>query len=645
MVRLCEYAAVTHFGHPDPAALSAILHALPVGVWVAKVPGGELAYANEEFIAILGMSARSDVAAGEYAQAYSILDRNGRPYPEAQLPFVRAQRERRTVVVDDIVIARSDGTRVYVRAFGRPLFDPTGALTHVVVAFTDISAQVDAEREGAIARSRLATALQHAPIILFTADRSGIITVSEGAGLVGLGYESNQLVGVNVYDLYREVPGILANIQRAMSGESFTTSTQVGPTTLESFMGPLYAEDGSLNGMIGISTDVTERLRLERQVTHTDRMTVLGRLAASVAHEINNPLAYAIESLRLARELTRELEAEAAVESPQRKRAHQLRQVLHDATEGAERVRMIARDLKSFSHPDEDTRGPVRIDAAIQTAARFVAKRTQARARVELDLQADGIVLADENRLVQIFANLILNASDALPPSSAAVNVIRVSSRRQDFTTIVEVADSGAGVAPELRALVFEPFFTTKPVGEGTGLGLHVTRNLVEALGGSIEVGAAPEGGALFTVRVPTQTGSVLEPAKPPSPSLSPTPRTRMLRVLIIDDEAMITRVFRATLEGECEVEVALSGRQALERLLAGEQYDFIFCDLMMSDIGGAQLHAELKARAPGREHELIFMTGGVYDPAVAAFLESVDNRCVGKPFDIRHEVLEAPKK
>jgi PAS domain S-box-containing protein len=261
----------------ETGTLHAILRDLPVGVWVAKVPGGELVYANTEFLSIMGMSARDDVAAGEYASAYSILDRTGSPFPEDRLPFARAQRERTTVVVDDIVIGRPDGTRAYVRAFGRPIFAPDGSMTHVAVAFIDISRQVEAERAGAMARDRLAAALQHAPIILFTTDRDGVILVSEGAGLASLGYASGQLVGSNVFELYRELPPVLDNLHRALGGESFTTTTQLGPTTLESFMGPLHAEDGSVSGMLGISTDVTERLRLQRQVTHADRMTVVGR--------------------------------------------------------------------------------------------------------------------------------------------------------------------------------------------------------------------------------------------------------------------------------------------------------------------------------------------------------------------------------
>ena len=620
----------------DGEALAAMFRELPVGVWVAKVPGGELAYANEEFLSIMGMRAREDVAAGQYVSAYSILDRAGRPYPEERLPFTRAQKERATVVADDIVIGRPDGKRAYVRAFGRPIFAPGGAMTHVAVAFVDISAQIEAERAGDVARGRLATALQHAPIILFTTDQHGVVLVSEGAGLASLGYASGELVGRNVFDLYRDLPEIASNLRRALGGESFSVTAQVGPTTLESFMGPLFADDGSVTGMIGISTDVTERLRLQRQVTHADRMAVLGRLAASIAHEINNPLAYVMDSIRMATERLARLVPGASSEQV----LGQVRSALADAAEGAERVRMIARDLRSFSHPDEDTRAHVRIDHSVQAAARLVAKRTATRARVQLDLACGGFVHADENRLVQVFANLILNAADALSASPAGQHIIRITSREHSGWAIVEIADSGPGIPESMRSLVFEPFFTTKPVGEGSGLGLHVTRTLVEALGGTIDIGTAAEGGALFSVRIPLSRPSTTELAEPPARVQPAAPPPTRPRVLVVDDEPTLARVFQAILEPDCEVDVALSGRQALALLLEGKRYDFIFCDLMMSDLGGAQLHAELKARAPGLERELIFMTGGVYDPQVAAFLESVDNRCVDKPFDIRREVF-----
>ena len=477
-----------------------------MGIWVARAPTGELVYTNPAFTEIMGMSARDDVRAGEYTPAYGLRDREGRPFPEERLPFVQALARRETVVVDDIVVARPDGRLVYVRAFGKPLFDGAGEVSHVVVAFLDITAEAEAAAAGVVARHKLQTALQHAPIVLFASDRDGTVTVSEGAALANMGFRPGELVGRSVFDLYRDKPEILENHRRAIGGETLRTTTDLGRVVLETWLAPLRGPGGDVGGVIGVSTDVTERLRMQRQVTQAERLAALGRLAASVAHEINNPLTYATEALRLASELAPSVDATARA---------RLEGLLVDAREGVERVRLITRDLKSFSRADEDVRRPRDLGRALTAATKMVATRTEPRARVDLELGPPATVLADENHLVQIFVNLVLNAADALSVEAAERNRIAIRTRVDGAWAVVEVVDNGPGVAPELRDRVFDPFFTTKPVGEGTGLGLFVTRNLVEALGGTISLGEAAGGGALFTIRMPTTERPVSETPVP----------------------------------------------------------------------------------------------------------------------------------
>jgi PAS domain S-box-containing protein len=135
--------------------VSSVADDLPVGVWVARAPNGEFLYANKAFAEIMGMGAREDVGRGEYAGPYGIHARTGELYPEEKMPFVRALHERRTVVVDDIVIHRHDGGRVHIRAQARPMFDDAGQITHVVIAFIDISREAQAEEARALSEQRL----------------------------------------------------------------------------------------------------------------------------------------------------------------------------------------------------------------------------------------------------------------------------------------------------------------------------------------------------------------------------------------------------------------------------------------------------------------------------------------------------------
>jgi PAS domain S-box-containing protein len=610
-------------GSAESSFLISILEELPVGIWVGRAPSAELVYANRAFAKILGMPAWDRTHAGEPRPAHRIEDREGRPFPEGNLPFAQALRRRETVVVDGIVVAYEDGRRVHVRAVGKPLLDEAGEVGHVVVAFRDVTGEVESEAAAIVARHKLKVALEHAPIVLFASDSDGTVTVSEGAALEAMGFKSGELVGRNVLELFKDHPEVLANNRRALAGESFRTVTELGEVVLETWLSPMRGPAGEIGGVIGVSTDISDRRRMERHVDRAERLAALGRLAASVAHEINNPLTYALEALRLAGEAA----AAQGDAAPPR-----LRELLAEAGEGMERVRLITRDLKAFSRADEDVRSPQDLGLALSAATKMVATRTSARARIDLQLGAAATVEADPTRLIQIFVNLAINAVDALPADGAERNRISISLRREGGEAVVEVTDNGPGVPVALRDRVFDPFFTTKPVGEGTGLGLFVTRNLVESLGGTIALDEAPGGGARFTIRLPTVAAPA--PAAPPPPAAQAAARRR--RVVIIDDEPQLGRLFRVSLSAEFDVEVFTSGRAGLGHLLETDPCDLVLCDLMMSDLSGMKVFEELRRLRPGLEQGIVFMTGGVFDPAVADFLASVPNECVDKPFDVR---------
>jgi PAS domain S-box-containing protein len=485
--------------------------------------------------------------------------------------------------------------------------------------------------------------VHHAPVVLFAVDRDGIITLSEGAALAAMGFRSGELVGRSAYDLYKDNPVVLDNFRRTMDGESFTSVVELGDVTLETWLSPLRDKDGAITGVLGVSTDISDRLRLMAKMTQADRMVALGRLAAGVAHEINNPLTFLLEGLRLADELAADLEqdirAQAHTTAPATaNRLAELRAFLAEAAEGAGRVRSITRDLRALSRPDDDSLALIKVNQSVLSAVKLVAKRTRSKAPIQTELGELSPVLANEARLVQVFVNLLLNAADVVPGSSEG-NEIRVTTRQENGAAIIEVRDNGPGVPADLRDRIFEPFFTTKLVGEGTGLGLFVSRNLVDALGGTISVEDVTGGGALFRVQLPTYQGPAAPPVAEPETVARTRPPLRRSQIMIVDDDAQVAKLLRLSLIDDCEVSVFASGRAALDHLLGGARYDLIFCDLMMDDLSGMDLYEALKLEAPGRERELIFMSGGVFDRRVSDFLRTVSNDFIDKPFDIREQV------
>jgi len=158
-----------------------------MGVWVARAPDGAVEYVNRAFQVIVGVDAVETSRIKDTPGTYGIYDRNGNPYPVEQLPFSRVLSSRGPVETDDIVIHRRSGEKVNVRAFGVPVQGPSGEITHVIVAFIDNTKQVEAERQRDTMETRLSLIVNHAPLAIWAADRTGVVTLSEGAGLASMG--------------------------------------------------------------------------------------------------------------------------------------------------------------------------------------------------------------------------------------------------------------------------------------------------------------------------------------------------------------------------------------------------------------------------------------------------------------------------
>jgi signal transduction histidine kinase len=373
------------------------------------------------------------------------------------------------------------------------------------------------------------------------------------------------------------------------------------------------------DSVVSIFRDMTERNEMHARLLLADRMASVGMLAAGVAHEINNPLAYITTNLDF-----------AIQKLPRDTQSLEIGDALREAREGARRVQQIVRDLKTFSRGQDDRCEPVDVRRVIEASINMAWNEIRHRARLVKDYGPVPMVEATEGRLGQVFLNLLVNAAQAIPAGQADLHEIRVCTRTApDGRAVIEIRDSGAGIAPEVRGRLFEPFFTTKPPGIGTGLGLTICQRIVTSFGGEITVESEVGRGSTFRVTLPASVERATA-APPPPESQRPVRRGR---ILVIDDEPLIAAVIRRAL-AEHEVLAVTDGRAALARMEAGERFDVILCDLMMPNLSGMEVYAELLRIARDQAERVIFVTGGAFSAQAQAFLERVPNIRVDKPFD-----------
>ena len=378
-----------------------------------------------------------------------------------------------------------------------------------------------------------------------------------------------------------------------------------------------------------------ERRELQARLVEADRLASIGTIAASVAHEINNPLAYALANLEI---VIRALADKASGSWTEAARPS-MELALADTREGLLRIRSIVRDLRTFSRPADDSLGPVDVERVLDSSANIVSSEIDHRAHLVKAYGGVPRVIANEARLGQVCLNLIVNAAQSIPEGDPEHHEIRLTTRHDPRgRVIVEVSDTGEGIAEPLLAHIFEPFFTTKPTSTGTGLGLSICRDLVEKLGGTLTVESVVGRGSTFRITFAELTPSVAANARElverASSAAVSAPTPRRGRVLVVDDEPRICTILARHLGLEHDVTTLTSAAVAAERIAAGERFDVIFSDLMMPGMSGIDLHAEVLRLAPQQAARMVFITGGAFTSKASEFMNRVSNRFLDKPFD-----------
>lgn len=371
--------------------------------------------------------------------------------------------------------------------------------------------------------------------------------------------------------------------------------------------------------------DQTERLDMTERLRVADRMASVGTLAAGVAHELNNPLAYVLGNLELLNQQLRATWVEPT----------QLQLLVDEALHGAQRMRSITQDLRTFSQPHTESVTSIDPRTVLDSALKIAGTEIRHRAVLKREYEDVPAVRGESGKLGQVFLNLVVNAVQALPVGEAARHqiLVRTFSDEQGYA-VIEVCDTGPGIPMHLASRIFEPFVTTKPREVGTGLGLSICHNIVTSLGGHISAHPRKPRGTVFRVRLPPSDLVVTAP--PPRTPVS-LPRDVPIgggrRVLIIDDDPLVANSLRRLLANR-EVQIAESGRRGIEMLRENDRFEVVLCDLMMPEVSGMDVYETVLEERPDIAERFIFMTGGAFTERARAFLDRVSNPKLEKPFD-----------
>lgn len=442
---------------------------------------------------------------------------------------------------------------------------------------------------------------------------SGMAELGEGvAGWVALNQRPLRLVGpLNAYPQFKTL--------------------RSNPTLAESLIAPIHFRKESLGvlclgarepgrfaaedlGLAIAAADVlataVHRDHAERAREHQDRLAILGRLSASIAHEVRSPLAHLKATLHFVRA---EAFPECGAILPQAPQ-EEIKAAFDEMDESVSRIVEMLEHVRISARKSTDAPQATAPRDLLNRAVALVLPQLKHQVRLEVQPGDAPEILADPNRILQILLNLIVNAAQATE-GSGRERVVTARTRAEGGNVLFEVQDNGPGIPAEVAACMFQPFFTTKGEGEGTGLGLSISRQIAMDHGGELSFTSRQGEGTCFTLRLPSR----------------PPPRSRKGALLVVDDDAALLRALCRSLSTTFEVFPAEDVEAALA-LLECQPVDGVLTDFHLPRRSGLDLAREVRARS--LRVPVLMLTAAPEDSEVqAAFAEGTVQAVFAKPW------------
>lgn len=475
---------------------------------------------------------------------------------------------------------------------------------------------------------------QNAPIPMVLSDPTGrqVIVNAATAHYYDKEPEALQAAGPNA--LFAEWPDYRTDImplfaQMTATGKAAEVesrfrlpSGEIIPMAFSFF--PIFGGDGRLAHIGSMARDLSEQRAAQAALARSadalhqsEKLAALGQLLAGVAHELNNPLAIVVGRAAMLQDKLAGTSHEAS---------------LGKLRAAADRCSRIVKTFLAMARQTGPRRSLVDVNDLVESALDMTAYGLRS-AGVET-VQRPGADLpltnADGDQIVQVLINLIINAQHAMVERKGGRLTLSSWHDKRSGKLVIEVTDTGPGVPEAIAGRIFDPFFTTKDVGQGTGMGLAVSKGMIEAQDGTLELVRNTAEGATFRITVPVRSSEGDVVTGPAADMAAET----VGRILIVDDEPEIAEMLAECLTAiGADCVIASDGRAALD-LIGLSRFDAVFTDVRMPGVDGLALYATLKAKQPALARRLAFVSGDVLhrDPARNAAME--DRPFIEKPFD-----------
>jgi PAS domain S-box-containing protein len=469
--------------------------------------------------------------------------------------------------------------------------------------------------------------------MIATIDSNNLILRVNKAFSDAVGIPPQELIGKHCYEIihnsstpYALCPHIKTIKTRKTESSEFFEST-LGKY-IEVTTSPIFDPKQNFIGSVHVIKDQTarkqaqaEQQRLQEKAEISSRLAAVGEMAAGVAHEVNNPLTGVIGFSQLLAE-RQDLPQDAKEEV----------KVIADCSQ---RVADIVKKLLTFARQSKPVQTSTNLNHLIDNTLKlrsYVLSTANIEVTTHLDPDLPSIVI-DSGQIQQVFLNLIINAEYALKKINYK-GTLTITTEKVDKHIRIIFHDNGPGITPNNLKRIFEPFFTTKPLGEGTGLGLSLSRSIILEHNGEMLVESAPGDGATFTILLPI-SDKLPEPAS--TPSVTDRPKSveqKKARILVVDDEITIRKYLTIALTklGH-EVDSTASPDETIAKL-QHSIYDLVFLDIRLPGMSGITLYEKIKEQVPQIANRVIIITGDTSSADVKYFLKQYGLDSISKPFD-----------